>query len=66
MFTDTVEIAYQHSINSNLCQIPIQVDNIKSYKAFMFNKISQRKTLSVEFNQWLKNNPKIFNNYKNS
>ncbi|AJC48661.1 transporter substrate-binding domain-containing protein [Allofrancisella guangzhouensis] len=54
MFTDTVEIAYQHSINSKLCQIPVKVDNNISYKAFMFNKTEEGRELVKEFNQWLK------------
>ncbi|MFT5950279.1 MAG: cyclohexadienyl dehydratase [Francisella sp.] len=57
MFTDTVEIAYQHSINSNLCQIPIQVDNTKSYKTFMFNKDKNGKKLRDNFDTWYKNKP---------
>lgn len=64
MFTDSVEIDYQHSINPKLCQIPIDFDNNISYKAFMFNKNHKGKALTNKFNTWLKNNPKVLKNYQ--
>ncbi|MED7819192.1 MULTISPECIES: transporter substrate-binding domain-containing protein [unclassified Francisella] len=63
MITDSVEIAYQHSINPQVCQIPVQIDKSSSYKAFMFNKTPQDKKLANQFNQWLKNNPDILKKY---
>lgn len=45
MFTDTLEIAYQHSKNHKICQIPVKVDDNQYYKAFMFNNTSQGKKL---------------------
>lgn len=63
MITDSVEIAYQHSINPQICQIPVQIDKSSSFKAFMFNKTANGKKLVRQFNQWLKNNPKIFKAY---
>ncbi|BCD91663.1 hypothetical protein fh0823_18020 [Francisella halioticida] len=66
MITDSVEIAYQHSINPQVCQIPVQIDSNSSFKAFMFNKTANGKKLVNQFNQWLKNNPKLFKAYTNS
>jgi len=64
MITDSTEIDYQHSINPDLCQIPLQIDNTESYKAFMFNKDKQGEKLRDKFDRWLKDNPKNFHNYK--
>ncbi|AJI56749.1 transporter substrate-binding domain-containing protein [Francisella philomiragia] len=66
MFTDSPEIAYQHSINPNICQVPIKVDDSISYKAFMFNNTPIGKNLANKFNDWIKDNPKIFHQYLNS
>ncbi|WP_150467108.1 transporter substrate-binding domain-containing protein [Francisella sp. SYW-9] len=66
MITDSVEIKYQHSINPQVCQIPVQIDKSSSFKAFMFNKTSNGKKLANQFDQWLKDNPKIFKAYANS
>jgi cyclohexadienyl dehydratase len=66
MLTDNSEIKYQHSINPQVCQIPVQIDKSSSFKAFMFNKTADGKKLASQFNQWLKDNPKIFRAYTNS
>lgn len=66
MITDSIEIDYQHSIDNKLCQIPLQIDTSKSYKAFMFNKDKQGEKLRDKFNEWLKNNPKAIQSYKMS
>lgn len=66
MFTDNSEIKYQHSINPKICQIPIQIDKTSSFKAFMFNKTANGRKLANQFDQWLKDNPKIFKAYTNS
>ena len=57
MFTDTVEISYQHSINPKLCEIPVDFDNNTSYKAFMFNNDKDGETLKTRFNDWHKDEP---------
>ncbi|MDE5030074.1 cyclohexadienyl dehydratase, partial [Francisella tularensis subsp. holarctica] len=46
MFTDTLEIAYQHSKNHKICQVPVKVDDNQYYKAFMFNNTSQGKKIA--------------------
>jgi cyclohexadienyl dehydratase len=66
MITDSVEITYQHSINSKLCMIPISIDNKHSQMAFMFNQNSNGEKLANEFNTWLDKNPKILKEYKKS
>ncbi|APC90904.1 MULTISPECIES: transporter substrate-binding domain-containing protein [Francisella] len=66
MFTDTLEIAYQHSKNHKICQIPVKVDDNQYYKAFMFNNTPQGKKTAQEFNNWLSSNPTILKKYINS
>lgn len=34
MFTDTLEIAYQHSKNHKICKIAVKVDHNQYYKTF--------------------------------
>ena len=64
MFTDTIEIAYQHSINPKLCQIPVDFDKKISYMGFMLNKDKNGKKLRNNFDKWLKNNPIALKKYK--
>ncbi|MBK2232886.1 transporter substrate-binding domain-containing protein [Francisella tularensis] len=66
MFTDTLEIAYQHSKNHKICQVPVKVDDNQYYKAFMFNNTSQGKKIAQEFDNWLNNNPTILKKYTKS
>lgn len=64
MITDSTEIDYQHSINPELCKIPVEIDSTKSYKAFMFNKDKQGEELRDKFNKWLKDNPSALKEYR--
>lgn len=66
MFTDTLEIHYQHSINPKLCKILVDFDKKISYKAFMFNKNEKGKILANKFDRWLDNNPEILKSYQYS
>lgn len=66
MFTDTLEIHYQHSINPKLCKILVNFDKKISYKAFMFNKNEKGKVLANKFDKWLDNNPEILKSYQYS
>jgi cyclohexadienyl dehydratase len=66
MITDSAEVEYQHSVNSNLCELPITIDKYISYKAFMFNQTQDDKKLANIFNLWLDRNPDILEKHKTS
>jgi len=66
MFTDTAEIAYQHSINPKLCEIPVNFDKNISYKAFMFNNGKSGNELKDAFNAWYKTKLTLSDQYQNT